>query len=121
MSFVQTADGVSLFYKNWGPKNAQPFVFHNGSSTARKEGQPISFRGYGGGANEHLKLHPRNLSRRAGVGLASAKRFVAEGAHVMCERRVSGSIWSTQIVKTGRSKTAKRSMRGGRHKCALGQ
>jgi len=30
MSFVQTADGVSLFYKDWGPKDARPIVFHHG-------------------------------------------------------------------------------------------
>src|SRR5258706_7773707 len=29
----------------------------------------------------------------------------------MCERRISGSTWSTQIVKTGRSATAKCNMR----------
>jgi hypothetical protein len=38
MSFVQTTDGASLFYKD--------------SLTARKEGQPTSFRGHGGGAND---------------------------------------------------------------------
>jgi hypothetical protein len=39
MSFVQTTDGgASLFCKD--------------SSTAREEGQPISFRGHGGGAND---------------------------------------------------------------------
>ena len=28
--FVSTADGVSIFYKDWGPKSAQPVVFHHG-------------------------------------------------------------------------------------------
>lgn len=58
-----------------------------------------------------LEAAPTEFVEAPGIGLASAKRFVAEGAHVMCERRVSGSIWSTQIVKTGRSKMAKWSMR----------
>lgn len=28
--FVTTRDGVQIFYKDWGPKNAQPVVFHHG-------------------------------------------------------------------------------------------
>lgn len=28
--FVQTKDGVDIFYKDWGPKDAQPIVFHHG-------------------------------------------------------------------------------------------
>jgi len=28
--FVTTKDGVQLFYKDWGPKTAQPIVFHHG-------------------------------------------------------------------------------------------
>ena len=30
MSTVTTKDGVQIFYKDWGPKNAQPIVFHHG-------------------------------------------------------------------------------------------
>ncbi|AFW02886.1 alpha/beta hydrolase [Gluconobacter oxydans] len=30
MSFVSTSDGVEIFYKDWGPKDAQPIVFHHG-------------------------------------------------------------------------------------------
>jgi len=30
MSTVTTSDGVTIFYKDWGPKNAQPIVFHHG-------------------------------------------------------------------------------------------
>ncbi|WP_082813938.1 alpha/beta hydrolase [Bradyrhizobium sp. DOA1] len=29
-SFVTTSDGVQIFYKDWGPKSAQPIVFHHG-------------------------------------------------------------------------------------------
>ena len=29
-TFITTQDGVSLFYKDWGPKDAQPIVFHHG-------------------------------------------------------------------------------------------
>ena len=30
MSTVTTNDSVTIFYKDWGPKNAQPIVFHHG-------------------------------------------------------------------------------------------
>jgi non-heme chloroperoxidase len=30
MTFVTTKDGAQIFYKDWGPKNAQPIVFHHG-------------------------------------------------------------------------------------------
>ena len=30
MPFVTTADGVEIFYKDWGPRDAQPLVFHHG-------------------------------------------------------------------------------------------
>jgi len=28
--FIKTTDGVDIFYKDWGPKSAQPIVFHHG-------------------------------------------------------------------------------------------
>jgi len=30
MSFVKTSDGVDIFFKDWGPKDAQPIMFHHG-------------------------------------------------------------------------------------------
>ncbi len=30
MAFVATKDGVNIYYKDWGPKEAQPIVFHHG-------------------------------------------------------------------------------------------
>ena len=30
MATIKTSDGTTLFYKDWGPKNAQPIVFHHG-------------------------------------------------------------------------------------------
>src|ERR1700716_2380849 len=30
MPYVTTNDNVEIFYKDWGPKDAQPIVFHHG-------------------------------------------------------------------------------------------
>ncbi|OAE49018.1 alpha/beta fold hydrolase [Agrobacterium tumefaciens] len=30
MAYVTTKDGVEIFYKDWGPKDSQPIVFHHG-------------------------------------------------------------------------------------------
>jgi non-heme chloroperoxidase len=30
MATITTTDGVEIFYKDWGPRNAQPLVFHHG-------------------------------------------------------------------------------------------
>src|SRR5215218_8100601 len=30
MAYITTKDGTRIFYKDWGPKDAQPIVFHHG-------------------------------------------------------------------------------------------
>jgi len=30
MASIKTSDGTEIFYKDWGPKTAQPIVFHHG-------------------------------------------------------------------------------------------
>ncbi|MGE8638027.1 MAG: alpha/beta fold hydrolase, partial [Achromobacter sp.] len=30
MSFITTPDGVQIYFKDWGPKTAQPIMFHHG-------------------------------------------------------------------------------------------
>ena len=30
MPFIETSDGTEIFYKDWGPKDARPIVFHHG-------------------------------------------------------------------------------------------
>jgi non-heme chloroperoxidase len=47
--FVKTKDGVDIFYKDWGPKSAQPIMFHHGwpLSSDDWDGQMLFFLSHG--------------------------------------------------------------------------
>ena len=49
MTSITTKDGVQIFYKDWGPKTAQPIVFHHGwpLSSDDWEAQMLFFVGKG--------------------------------------------------------------------------
>ncbi|GBU17793.1 MULTISPECIES: alpha/beta hydrolase [Methylobacterium] len=49
MPFVTTADGTEIFFKDWGPKDAQPIVFHHGwpLSSDDWDAQMLFFAGHG--------------------------------------------------------------------------
>lgn len=49
MPFITTQDGTEIFYKDWGPRDAQPIVFHHGwpLSADDWDAQLIFFRNQG--------------------------------------------------------------------------
>ena len=49
MTHITTKDGTNIFYKDWGPKDAQPIVFHHGwpLSSDDWDAQMIFFLGQG--------------------------------------------------------------------------
>jgi len=49
MPFITTRDGTEIFYKDWGPRDAQPIVFHHGwpLSSDDWDNQMLFFRGKG--------------------------------------------------------------------------
>jgi non-heme chloroperoxidase len=55
MTSITTKDGVQIFYKDWGPKSAQPIVFHHGwpLSSDDWESQMLFFVGKGYRAVAH--------------------------------------------------------------------
>lgn len=61
MGFVTTNDGVRIFYKDWGSKDAQPIVFHHGwpLSSDDWDAQMLFFlsKGYRVLAHAHLDEH----------------------------------------------------------------
>lgn len=67
MSKVTTQDGVDIFYKDWGPKNAQPIVFHHGWPLSGDEwdSQVLFFLGQGYRVIAHDR---RGHGRSAQVG-----------------------------------------------------
>jgi non-heme chloroperoxidase len=49
MTHIHTADGAHIFYKDWGPKDAQPLVFHHGWPLSADDWDPqmLFFLGHG--------------------------------------------------------------------------
>lgn len=49
MAYVTTSDGTAIFYKDWGPKDAQPIMFHHGwpLSADDWDTQMLFFLGHG--------------------------------------------------------------------------
>ena len=49
MPFITTSDGTDIFYKDWGPRDAQPIVFHHGwpLSADDWDNQMMAFLGEG--------------------------------------------------------------------------
>src|SRR4029450_6456314 len=49
MSTITTKDGTQIYFKDWGPKNAQPMMFHHGWPLSADDWDPrrLSFVGKG--------------------------------------------------------------------------
>jgi non-heme chloroperoxidase len=49
MPFITTPDATEIFYKDWGPKDAQPIVFHHGWPLTADDwdAQMMFFRNHG--------------------------------------------------------------------------
>ena len=74
MGYVTTKDGVEIFYKDWGPKNAQPIVFHHG-----------------------WPLAPTTGTRRCSTSSAKGYRVVAHDrrGHGRSRRSATATTWTT--------------------------
>ncbi|TXR46505.1 alpha/beta fold hydrolase [Phyllobacterium endophyticum] len=69
MANVSTKDGTSIFYKDWGPRDAQPIVFHHGwpLSADDWDNQMLFFLGHGFRVVAHDRRgHGRSLQSADG-------------------------------------------------------
>jgi len=64
MPFITTPDATEIFYKDWGPKDAQPIVFHHGWPLTADDwdAQMMFFRNQG----YRVVAHDRPPQRRVG-------------------------------------------------------
>ena len=81
MTHVQTRDGTHIFYKDWGPKNAQPIVFHHGwpLSSDDLDAQMLFFVGEGYRVIAHDRRgHGRSTQTDGGNEMDTYAADVAE-------------------------------------------
>ncbi|USU10320.1 alpha/beta hydrolase [Sphingomonadaceae bacterium OTU29MARTA1] len=84
MAYVTTADGVEIFYKDWGPKDAQPVVFHHGwpLSSDDWDAQMLFFLAHGYRVVAHDR---RGHGRSAQVGTGHDMDHYAADASAVAE------------------------------------
>jgi pimeloyl-ACP methyl ester carboxylesterase len=65
MGYVTTKDGVQIFYKDWGPRDAQVIFFHHGwpLSADDWDAQMISYR-----LSTHVRGFGAGLYAGSGIG-----------------------------------------------------
>jgi non-heme chloroperoxidase len=81
MPFITTRDGTHIFYKDWGPKEAQPIVFHHGwpLSADDWDNQMMFFLGEGYRVIAHDRRgHGRSTQTDAGNDMDSYASDVIE-------------------------------------------
>ncbi|MDQ8730634.1 alpha/beta hydrolase [Bradyrhizobium sp. LHD-71] len=84
MSTITTTDGVEIYYKDWGPKDAQPIVFHHGwpLSSDDWDTQMLYFLGNG---YRVIALDRRGHGRSTQVGDGHDMDHYAADANVVME------------------------------------
>jgi non-heme chloroperoxidase len=81
MSTIATSDGTTIFYKDWGPKDAQPLVFHHGwpLSSDEWDAQMLFFLAQGYRVIAHDRRgHGRSSQTDTGNEMDTYARDVAE-------------------------------------------
>ncbi len=85
MPTVTTSDGVEIFYKDWGPKSAQPIVFHHGwpLSSDDWDAQMLFFLQHGYRVVAHDR---RGHGRSTQVGVGNDMDHYASDASAVAEQ-----------------------------------
>ena len=93
MPFITTTDGTEIFYKDWGPKDAQPIVFHHGwpLSADDWDNQLMFFLGQGYRVIAH---------DRRGHGRSTPDRHRQRHGHLCRGREGAGARRSTSGTRS---------------------
>jgi non-heme chloroperoxidase len=86
MPFITTRDRTEIFYKDWGPRSAQPIVFHHGwpLSADDWDNQLLFFRGKGFRVIAHDRRgHGRSSQPDTGNDMDTYAADVMELAHAL--------------------------------------
>lgn len=86
MGTIRTKDGTEIFYKDWGPRDAQPIVFHHGwpLSADDWDAQMMFFRQHGFRVIAHDRRgHGRSTQTAAGHEMDTYAADVAELAKAL--------------------------------------
>lgn len=92
MSTITTSDGTEIFYKDWGPRDAQPLVFHHGwpLSSDDWDTQMLFFLGKGYRVIAHDRRgHGRSAQVSDGHDM---DHYAADAAAVMDHLGLQGAI-----------------------------
>ncbi|MFM9936870.1 MAG: alpha/beta fold hydrolase [Novosphingobium sp.] len=92
MSYVTTADGTEIYFKDWGPRDAQPIVFHHGwpLSSDDWDGQMLFFLAQGYRVVAHDRRgHGRSSQVSEGHDMA---HYAADAAAVAAHLDLRGSV-----------------------------
>jgi len=117
MSFITTRDGTEIFYKDWGPKDAQPIVFHHGwpLSADDWDAQMLFFLGEGFRVIAHDRRgHYRSAQTDTGNDMVHYAADVADlAAHLDLRNAVhvghstGGGEAAAYVARHGKGRVAK--------------
>jgi pimeloyl-ACP methyl ester carboxylesterase len=84
MPMITTKDGTQIFYKDWGPKDAQPMVFHHGwpLSSGDWDAQMLFFLANGFRVVAHDRWGHGRSSQVASLLNSPQLRFVCEDVRI---------------------------------------
>ena len=105
MTMISTSDGTRIFYKDWGPRSAQPIVFHHGwpLSADDWDNQMLFFVGQGFRVIAHDRRgHGRSTQTSEGNEMDTYAADVAElAAQLDSIKRVASAVGDgAQVVAT---------------------
>ena len=124
MTHIRTKDGTHIFYKDWGPKNAQPIVFHHGwpLSADDWDNQMIFFLGKGFRVIAHDRRgHGRSSQTDGGNDMDTYAADVDELVAALDLKNAIHVGHSTALCRAGGAGACRKGRAGGCRDAARGE